>query len=130
MSGAGSNKPDTQGALDLARRLTGDREAVAHLAQYLAEHLTPPLVYSCQSLAAEVGCSPEAIGRAIRSGELAATRRAGRYVIRAEDVDEWVRTGNRPRLAERRDRPGGARPAKPADTPGAVAILNAGQRAA
>lgn len=117
-------------ALALCRKLTGEREAVEHLAEVLAEHLRPPTLYTCQSLAAEVGCSPEAIGRAIRCGELPATRRAGRWIIRAVDAELWAETGERPAIRARRDRPGRGRRKAGVETPGSSALLNAGRDAA
>jgi len=114
---------DSLDPLALSRRLTGSREAVEHLAETLAEHLRPPLVYTCRTLAAEVECSPEAIGRAIRSGELPASRRAGRWLIAADDAAEWARTGDRPAVRARPDRPGADRPTATGSTPGSLALL-------
>lgn len=107
--------------VQLVQRLTGSPEAVQHLAAALADYLRSPVLYTCQTLAAEVQCSPEAIGRAIRAGELQATRRAGKYVIEAEDAAQWARTGHRPRVRARcSPRP---RIRRGADTPGSLALL-------
>lgn len=115
--------------LVLARKLTGDRQAVALLAEHLAEHLRPPLTYTCKTLAAEVECSPEAIGRAIRTGELPASRRAGKWLILAEDAAKWAATGDRPRVRARRDLPERT-PARPRETPGSLALLKGAGKAA
>lgn len=59
----------------------------------------PPLartLHTTASLAAELGTSERTIRRAIEAGELAATRRAGRWVMTTEDVCTWARSGGKP----------------------------------
>lgn len=53
-------------------------------------------LHTTASLAAELGTSERTIRRAIESGELAATRRAGRWVMTVDDVCAWARSGRTP----------------------------------
>lgn len=115
--------------LVLARKLTGDRQAVAHLAEHLADLVRPPLIYTCRTLAIEIECSTEAVGRAIRTGELPASRRAGKWLILADDAAKWAATGDRPRVRARRDLPVRA-PGRSQETPGSLALLNGTGKAA
>ena len=73
--------------------------------------------------------SDAAIGRAIRTGELPASRRAGKWLILAEDAAKWAATGDRPRVRARRDLPERT-PARPRETPGSLALLKGAGKAA
>lgn len=64
-------------------------------------------LHTTASLAAELGTSERTIRRAIETGELPATRRAGRWVMTTADVCDWARSGVQParRQARRSDFP-------------------------
>ena len=69
------------------------------IADRLADRLpgATPAVYSCSTLAAELGCTPRAVRAAIERGELAAVRSGGRWVIAADAVAAWATPATRPR---------------------------------
>jgi excisionase family DNA binding protein len=52
-------------------------------------------LYTTASLARELGTSERTIRRAIETGELPASRRAGRWVMTAVDVLDWAQSGRR-----------------------------------
>jgi excisionase family DNA binding protein len=76
---------------DLARalldELRGDPRALAELRDLLA---AGPAVYSCATLAAELGCTPRAVRAAIERGDLAAVRSGRGWVIASEAVAAWA----------------------------------------
>lgn len=97
---------------ELVETLRVDPRVRACLAAAL--ELTPErTLHTTATLAAELGVSARTVVRAIEAGELAATRRAGRWVMTVEDVREWARSGrpsSRDRAAEparRSSRPSG-----------------------
>jgi len=51
----------------------------------------PRAVYTAATLAAELGITTRAVRAAIARGDLAATKRAGRWVIGREAVERWAR---------------------------------------
>lgn len=81
-------------AADLVAELRDDPAALLELRELLG---TTPTVYSCSTLAEELGCTPRAIRAAIERGELAAVRSGGRYVIAADAVRAWATPVGSPR---------------------------------
>lgn len=88
---------DAQLALALVAAL--DDAALDVLARRLAPRLREstagagagkPIAYTVATLAHELGLSPRAIRGAIERGELAATKRGGRWLISADAVTVWV----------------------------------------
>src|SRR5688572_21728568 len=67
-----------------------------------------PTVYTCATLADELGVTPRAVRAAIDLGDLRAVRRGRGYVITADAVAEWASPPNR-----RRRPPTSSRPARP-----------------
>lgn len=88
---------DAQLALALVGAL--DDAALDVLARRLAPRLSDftagtgagkPIAYTVATLALELGLSPRAIRGAIERGELAASKRGGRWLIGADAVMAWV----------------------------------------
>ena len=86
-------------ASEHALRIAGDLNALIDLlAERLADRLAErvgngdrlPLVYTPDTLARELGCTPRAIRAAIARAELAAVKRGGRWIILAESVVRWA----------------------------------------
>lgn len=50
----------------------------------------PPELFTVDEVAAIVRCSAEAVRRAIRRGDLAASKPAGRLLITPAAVDDWL----------------------------------------
>jgi hypothetical protein len=48
-------------------------------------------VFTAETLAAELGITPRAVRAAITRGDLAAIKRAGRWIIAREAVEDWAR---------------------------------------
>lgn len=63
-----------------------------------------PPAYTVESLAIALGMSAKAVRNAIARGDLAAVKRAGRWLISAEAVDAWTRPAQ-PRRMRRRSIP-------------------------
>lgn len=98
-------------AAAVIRALASDPEALSRLRQLIDfdeghRHDSQPLppAYTVASLAAAVGVSAKAIRNAITRGELAAVKRAGRWLIAADAVDAWTQSPQ-----PRRIRPGSRR---------------------
>lgn len=76
------------------REAVADAEASALLAPILAELGATRTVHTTATLARELEVSERTIRRAVQGGELAATRRAGRWVMTVSDVEAWARSGS------------------------------------
>jgi excisionase family DNA binding protein len=67
-------------------------ELVAERVIVLLGRQTSPMlaVYTCTTLAADLGVTPRAIRAAISRGELRAVKRGGRWLIPAGAVSDWT----------------------------------------
>jgi hypothetical protein len=95
-------------AEQLVEILASSPWAVARLHELLGTS-EPTVAYTVGSLAAAVGLTPKAVRNAIVRGELAAVKRAGRWIISADAVHRWV-TPERGARFVRRSRHRRARP--------------------
>lgn len=97
--------PDPAGPLEraVAEALIGAVESSSELrARFMAalgldagQPESGPAVFTTATLAAEMGLQPDTIRRAIRCGDLAATRRGKGYVISRAAVAEWAEGDSR-----------------------------------
>lgn len=90
--------------------LMSDPDAVALLRKLLVVEGTPPgrparpPAYTVESLASALGVSAKAVRNAIARGDLAAVKRAGRWLIPADAVDAWTRVPEDTRVRRRTSR--------------------------
>ena len=81
-------------AVALVALLADNPAALGRLRDLIAPEAPAPApvppAYTCASLAAMLHVSPKVIRGAITRGELAATKRAGRWVISDEAVRAWA----------------------------------------
>lgn len=78
-------------------QLAENPDACSRFSALLADNAPARTLHTSASLAAELGVSARTITRAIENGELAATRRAGRWVMTVEDARSWATSGARAR---------------------------------
>lgn len=79
----------------LVEALAADPAAISRLRELVAAdppraQAPPPGIYTVASLAAVLQVSARVVRGAIARGELAATKRGGRYIISARAVDDWA----------------------------------------
>lgn len=92
----------------LLDELHADPAALAELRRLLS---AGPAVYSCATLASELGVTPRAVRAAIERGDLEARRSGRGYVIAAKAVAAWARP---PARTRRRPVPRQSRPLRDA----------------
>ena len=88
----------------LMARLVDDPAALEQLRELLAgatrgdTEVDRP-AYTADSLAEAVGVTPKVVRNAIARGELAAVKRGGRWIVSADAVEAWARSGPTKRLS-------------------------------
>lgn len=88
--------------LDSLRELAADPIAAAELRSVLGSAEPPsaePLVYTAETLAAELGVTTRTVRRYIEQDGLRATKKGDRWVMLPEDVRAWATSGDRPNPA-------------------------------
>lgn len=78
------------------------------------------MFFTTATLAAQLDVSERTIRRAITNGALPAHRRCGKWIVLADDAQQWISTGRTPTAAAR-----GARPRPLSASRGAAAMLAA-----
>ncbi len=79
--------------------LASTPDALARLRQLVeAPQPAPPAAYTVESLAATLRISSKSVRNAVARGELAAVKRAGRWIISGDAVVQWCRPDVRRRF--------------------------------
>ncbi|WP_354700027.1 helix-turn-helix domain-containing protein [Paraconexibacter sp. AEG42_29] len=95
MSSCQPSPPSEDVIRAILAQLQDDPRACSQLAALLRTAAPARTCHTTASLAAELGTSERTIRRAIASGELVASRRAGRWVMTVDDVRDWIDRGRR-----------------------------------